>query len=466
MWSEIKEFVINYVDENKDEFWEVSKKIWEKPELGMEEHFASGQLVELLRKHGFEVEVGVAGMPTAFVATYGEGSPVIGFSSEFDALPGLSQELVVEKSPMYFGYPGHGCGHNLIAIGGIMTAVALKEAMKKFDFKATLKVFGTPAEELCIGKPIMAAAGCFEGVDIILDWHPLQYTSSNATRCSAYFNMKFHYKGKTAHGNAPWHGKSALDAAVLQAHAIEMIREHIKPGDGELAANTINYTFSDTGPEFASVVPDRATLWCIGRMINAEQLKDAMDRVVNAANGAALALGVEVETEYITATHELIPNIAASKVVYNNLKALGNVEFDDNEVAFVKGLQENEGQDYFDFPEIKDFCEDSVGVTDSSEYSWFAPYVFLAMRLGPGPGWHNWMVTACSGNTHGLKAVTKAAQALSTSAIDFISDENLILEAKKELQEKLDGRVYKSLLPDGTPIPLDISKESMSKYKY
>lgn len=466
MWEQVKEFVIKYVEENKNEYWEVSRKIWEHPELGMEEHFASGELVKLLEKHGFDVEVGAAGMPTAFIATYGEGKPVFGFSSEYDALPGLSQQVATDKIPVNSGYPGHGCGHNLIAVGGIMSAVALKEAMIRFGFNATIKVFGTPAEELCIGKPVMAAAGCFKGVDVFLDWHPLQYTSANATACSAYFNMKFHFKGKTAHGNAPWHGRSALDAAVLQAHAIEMIREHIKPGDGEFSANTINYTFSDTGPEFASVVPDRTTLWCIGRMVNEEELKDVMDRVNNAAKGAAMALGVDVETEYITATHELIPNLTAAKVVYDNLTVLGNVEFDEEEMEFIERMQETEGQTPYNSPDIKEFGEDNVGVTDVSEYSWFAPYVFLAMRLGPGPGWHNWMVTACDGRSHGLKAVSKAAQVLSSSAVDFLSDERLLTEARKELDERLNGRVYKSLLPEGTPIPLEISKDSMSKYRY
>ena len=466
MWEDIKKYIVDYIDENKEEFWEISKSIWERPELGMEETFACGELVKVLRKYGFEVEENAAGMPTAFVASYGNGKPVIGFSSEYDCLPGLSQKLVSHKDPVHQGFPGHGCGHNLIAVGGIMSAIALKSAMEEYNLNLTIKVYGTPAEELCIGKQNMACAGCFDDADIILDWHPLQTTRSNATTCSAYFNVKFHYKGKTAHGNAPWHGRSALDGAILQGHAIEMLREHIKPGNGEFSANTINFTFSDTGPEFASVVPDHATLWCIGRFTTADEMKDAMDRIDDCATGAAIATGTTVEKEYITATHELITNVTASKVVYDNLVALGDVEFTEEEKQFVKELQMAEGQDLFVKEGVEPFTEDTVGVTDSSEYSWFAPYVFLTVRLGPGPGWHNWMVAACAGNTHGQKAVTKAAQVLGASAVDFIENENIIIEAKKELETKLNGRKYSSLLPEGTPIPLKISEESMKKYRF
>jgi aminobenzoyl-glutamate utilization protein B len=464
MWDQVKDYVVQYIEDHKDEFWEVSRKIWENPELGMEETFASAELQTLLKNNGFTVESNVAGMPTAFVGTYGDGVPTIGFSSEFDALPGLSQDTVPYKKPISAGFPGHGCGHNLIAIGGLMAAVALKNAMEKFNFSATLKVFGTPAEELCIGKPIMASAGCFKGVDIFLDYHPLTRSASNATGCFSYFSIKYHYKGKTAHGNTPWHGRSALDGAMLQAQAIEMMREHIDPGNGEYK-NTINWTFSDTGPEFASVVPDRATLWCIGRFATSEEASDVIRRVDNCASAAALAMDLTVEKEYLAATHEYIPNLTASKVVYDNLLKLGDVEFTEEEENFVAELQKNEGQEAYKATSIAPFGEDIGGVTDSSEYSWFAPTTFLQIKLGPGPGWHNWMVTSCAGSSHGKKSVTKASQVLGASAIDFIADKTVLEASKKEWEDRLKGRVYRSLLPEGTPVPIDINKEAMEKYR-
>lgn len=465
MLSEIKQFILDYIKKNKEVYFDMAKKVWEKPELGMEEYFASKLYTDFLESNGFAVERGVAGMPTAFIAVWGNEKPVIGFSMEYDALPGLSQKVQTKKEAVTPDAPGQGCGHNLIGTGGALAAIAFKAAAEKFNLKCTIKIFGTPAEELCIGKPIMGNAGLFKGVDIFLDWHPWAFSNAQYKTCPAYFNVKFHYKGRTAHGNAPWHGRSALDAAILQANAIEMLREHIVPGSNPALANTINYTFSDTGQEFASIVPDRASLWCIGRFETSEQLADALKRVEKCAEGAAIATGTTVETEYITASHEMITNIAAQKIVYDNLILLGDIEFTAEEKQFVMDMQRNEGQDPFWKEGIEPFGFAGCVVTDSAEYSWEGPYAAVMVKLGPGPGWHNWMVTACNGNTHGQKAIVKAAQVLAASAIDFASDEKLVEDAKTEWQKRIDGRVYKSLLPEGTPIPLDINKNTMAKYR-
>lgn len=467
MVNKTKKFISNYIMENKDEFYALSQKIWENPELGMEEYYACELLVKFLKNKGFSVETNVAGMPTAFVATYGKGKPVIGFSAEYDALPGLSQKIIDKKEPVQPGGPGQGCGHNLLGVGAILAAIALKEAIEKYQLQCTIRIFGTPAEELCIGKPVMGNAGVFKGTDIVLDWHPMQSTGANYLTCPAYFNIRYHFKGRTAHGNSPWHGRSALDAALLQAHAIEMLREHIDPGPGSSAAHTINYTFSDTGPEFASVVPDRATLWCIGRFTTSEQVVDAIKRIDKCAEGAALATETTVEKEYITASHEMIPNKTVSQILYNNLVEIGCVEFTNEEKEFVMNMQKIEGLDHA-FPEtIKPFADTvkSMAVTDAAEYSWVAPYAILHLALGPGPHFHTWMVTACSGSSHGEKTINKAGQILASTAIDFILNDNLVAQAKTEWQKRLGSREYKSLLPEGTPTPLDINEAVMEKYR-
>jgi aminobenzoyl-glutamate utilization protein B len=463
--NEIKKFILDYTEKNKGSFFDLSRQIWEKPELGMEEYFAAELLTDFFASNGFTVEKGSAGMPTAFVAEWGSGKPVVGFSVEYDALPGLSQKLQTTKDPVAAGFPGQGCGHNLLGTGGAMGAIAFKAAAEKFNIQCTIKVFGTPAEELCIGKPVMGNAGLYKGVDVFLDWHPFTSSGAQPRTCPAYFNVKYHYKGRTAHGNSPWHGRSALDAAMLQAHAIEMLREHIVPGPGPDAANTINYTFSDTGPEFASVVPDRATLWCVGRFETSDTLADALKRIGDCAKGAAIASGTTVETEYITASHEQLPNFAAQKVVYDNLVLLGDIEYTEDEKQFVLEMQKNEGQDPYWAEGIMPFAFIGSAVTDAAEYSWEAPYAQLMLRLGPGPGWHNWMVTACSGTVHGQKSILKAGQILAASAVDFALDKKLVEDAKKEWIERLGGRKYKSLLPEGTPIPLDINKDAMEKYR-
>jgi aminobenzoyl-glutamate utilization protein B len=444
----------------------LSKAIWNKPELGMEEYEAHRLHTEFLASKGFSVESGVAGMPTSYVATWGEGSPSVGFSAEYDALPGLSQKVAPRKDPVYEGAPGQGCGHNLIGVAAVLAAVALKEAMIRDGLQGSIKVFGTPAEELCIGKPFMGSSGVFDGLDLILDWHPWAGSSVSYASCPAYFNVKYHFSGRTAHGNAPWHGRSALDAAILQSHAIELLREHYPPGPSVNAAHTINYTFSDTGPEFASVVPDRATLWCIGRFSTAELVSDIIDRVDKCAEGAALATGTSVRKEYITASHEMIPNETVARVLYGNLTAAGDVAFTEEEKAFVAAMQKEEGQAPFWADGISGPPEYAgIAVTDSAEYSWVAPYGILLLNLGPGPGWHNWMVTACAGGSMGEKTLEKAGLILASSAADFLCDGELLKEAKAEWSGKLAGRNYGSLLPEGSPVPLDINKKNMDKYR-
>ena len=462
---EIKQFILQYIQENCEIYFDMARRIWEKPELGMEEHFASKLLADFLENQGFSVERAAAGMPTAFVATWGEGKPVIGFSMEYDALPGLSQKAQWQQEPVRCGAPGHGCSHNLLGVGGAMAAVAFKNAAEKFGLHCTIKAFGTPAEELCIGKPAMGNAGYFRGLDCVLDWHPSALTDASYRKCPAYFSVKYHYHGRTSHGNSPWHGRSALDGAQLQAHAIEMLREHILPGPGPQAANTMNYTFSDTGPEFPSVVPDRATLWCIGRFETSAQLADALARVDNTARGAALATGTSVEIEYLAASHEQLPNETLQRVLQSNLELLGDVEFTAEEQEFVMQMQRQTGQDCWWMEAPVPFGFKYAFVTDSSEYSWEAPYAILEVNLGPGPAWHNWMVTACSGTSHGNKCMQKGAEILAAAAVDVVTDSALLEACKAEWRERLGGREYHSLLPEGTPIPLEISKETMAKYR-
>jgi aminobenzoyl-glutamate utilization protein B len=464
--KDVKRCVSEYIEANRDEYHRLSKAIWEKPELGMEEYEAHRLHTEFLKSKGFSVESGVASMPTAYVATWGEGKPFIGFSAEYDALPGLSQNVTPHKDPVRPGAPGQGCGHNLIGAAAVLAAVSLKEAMIKNAVKGSIKVFGTPAEELCVGKPFMGGEGVFDGLDLVLDWHPWAGSSVHYATCPAYFNVKYHFSGRTAHGNAPWHGRSALDAAVLQAHAIELLREHYPPSTSLAAAHTINYTFSDTGPEFASVVPDRATLWCIGRFSTAELVRDIIGRVDKCAEGAAMATGTTVRKDYITASHEMLPNEIVANVIYDNLIAAGDVAFTEEEKAFVTAMQKEEGQEPFwagDAPLPPDTA--SIAVTDAAEYSWVAPYGILLLNLGPGPGWHNWMVTACAGGSLGEKTLEKASQVLACSAVDFLLDGELLQKAKTEWADKMKGRTYGSLLPAGAPVPLDINKSTMDKYR-
>lgn len=464
----VKQDVCRWIDDNKQEFSDVALYIWEQAELSMEEYNSAAKLTDVLSKYGFKIEMGVAGIPTAFIATYENGGPVIGFNAEYDALPGLSQKSCCEKNPLKEAGPGHGCGHNLLGAAAINAAIALKLIAEKSDLKVTLKVFGTAAEEICIGKPFMAREGYFNDVDLFLDWHPWSYNRADYDTCNAYFNIKYHFKGQACHGNSPWYGRSAFDAAMLQGHAVEMLREHIRPSMCGLdAANTINYTFSDTGPEIPSVVADRTTAWYIGRFDRAELMVEVIDRINKCAQGAALATGTEVETEIVTACHDKLPNKVLAEVMHKNMEEMGVPKFDEEEQQFAMGLQRKIGVEATGLDEsILPFGGGGSVLCDTSEFSWFAPYATIWVTAGPaGTGWHNWAVVACTGSEIGMKAVNSAAKIIAATAVDVLADPSIIKRAKEELAERVAERTYIELLPNEAKPPVGINKENMEKFR-
>lgn len=466
--DKLKEFIFDWIDSNKDKFNETADAIWQYPELGMEEHNAVERLTALLEENGFSVEKGVAGMPTSFVATYGKGNPVIGFNVECDALPGLSQKIETQKNAVCDGAPGHGCGHNVLGTAAVNAAVALKVLLDTEKIGGTLKVFGTPAEELCIGKPFMAREGLFEGLDIFLDWHPWNYNRANYDACNAYFNVKYHFKGKTAHGNSPWFGRSTLDAAMLQAHAVEMLREHIRPSICGLdAANTINYTFSDVGPEFPSVVPDRTTAWYVGRFDQAELMVDVMNRIHKCAEAAAMATETSVEIELITATHDKIPNQVLAEVMNKNFSELGAPEFTEEEQEFAKQMQREMSVAESGLDEtILPFGGGSSVLCDTSEFSWHVPYATAWITMAPaGVGWHNWVITSCAGSSIGKKTMNKASKVIAATAIDVLMNPDIVKRAKLELEKRLSERTFIAVIPEELQPSININKAVMEKYR-
>ncbi len=463
-----KTFIMDWNRGNTQTYYDVADKLWENPELSMQEYKSSAALIRLLEENGFEVEKGVAGMPTAFVASYGEGKPVIGINAEYDALPGLSQSLdSLKKEPLIPGAPGHGCGHNLLGTAGVKAAIAVRTVMEKFDLPGTIRVLGMPAEELCLGKVYMGKAGYLEGYDAFLDWHPDFANYINYDSCQSYFSVKFHFRGQASHGNAPWHGRSALDAAMLQAHAVEMLREHLYPGTPPYAANTINYTFTSCGPEFANVVPDYTTAWYIGRFTTTEDMVEAMERVTKCARAGALATETEVQREIITMTHHKIPNKTLASCLRENFLEFGLPSFTEQEQAKAREIQRNMGVEEVGlYTELLPFDGGWTGLCDTSEYSWNAPYATAWIAMAPyNCGWHNWAVTRCSGDTMGKKALDAAAGTLSMSALDIICDPKLLRSAKAEWEERMNGRTYQCLLEDEMTPPIDLNRDVMEKYK-
>jgi aminobenzoyl-glutamate utilization protein B len=455
-----------WLDEHGADFHKYSDAIWSYAELGCEETLSSGLLVQLLEKRGFSVRAGVAGMPTAFVAEWGAGSPTIGINCEYDALPGLSQQVGTGQQPVTEGAPGHGCGHNILGVGSVMAAVALKEWLTASAKPGRIRILGTPAEEVCIGKPFMARAGLFSGLDAVIDWHPWTQNAANYDTCNAYFNIKYHFSGRTAHGNAPWEGRSAVDSALLMGHALELLREHIPPGSPD-AANTINYTFSNLGPEYPNVVPDRATIWVIGRITTSEEMGKIIQRIHKCAEGASLATGTSCKMEFLTATHEKIPNERLSAVMHRNLFELGLPRFDSEEQEFAKKMQRDVGVAETGLTEdVMSFQGGASGVSDNSEFSWFAPFAMLWMTAGLAAiGWHNWQVAACVRHTIGKKAMTSAAKVLATTGVDLMTQPQLLVEAKAEYAQRLAGKSYQQLIPADANPPIEINRKVMEKYR-
>jgi aminobenzoyl-glutamate utilization protein B len=466
--KEIKRFVREWAAENREAFYLTARTIWETPELSMQEFTSAGILREVLAGHGFRIEEGAGGMPTAFIASFGSGQPVIAINCEYDALPGLSQAADTSaKKPLVEGAPGHGCGHNLLGTGGVKAAAALRYAMEKYGLSGTIKVIGAPAEELCLGKPFLAKAGLFSGIDAFLDWHPWFGNNADYLDCPAYFSVKYHFRGRMAHGNSPWYGRSALDAAMLQGQASEFLREHFNPGKPPYAANTFNYTFSHTGPEFPSVVPDKASIWYVGRFVTTEDARDALRRITNCAKGAALATETEVETEILTFTNHRIPNKTLSEYMHANFEELGPPEFTEEEQQAVRTIQKEMGVPETGLnTDIMPLNSGYAPVSDISEYSWNAPHAAVAVTMAPdNVGWHHWSVTYLAANSMGRKSMDKAADIIAATGVDLLCDPSIVSRAKAELAERLDGKSYQCLLPADAKPPLTLNADIMAKYR-
>lgn len=405
-------------------------------------------------------------MPTAFIASWGSGNPVIGYNAEYDCLPGLSQKAGSPvKEPVTPGAPGQGCGHNILGAAEVLGVIALKEMMEKEQMPGTIKIFGSPAEEICVGKPFMARDGHYDGIDAFLDWHPFYYNKAHYDTCGAYFSIKYHFKGKTAHGNQPWFGNSTLDAALLASHGIEMLREHYEPAASD-RANTVNYTFPEVGPEIPNVVPDKTTMWCVGRFTTSEVMEDVIQRIDNCVAAGAMATGTQYEKEILAMTHEKIPNKALSKMIYKNFAELGAPEFTAEEQELARKMQiadgfEPKGLD----TELMEFGTSGTVLCDTSEFSWNAPYATFWMTAAPEGGWHNWKVASCVGSSIGDKTLLQAGKLLAVNGLSLLEDKTLLEEAKKEWAERMNGRTYRCLIPDEVAPCLGINQKTMEKYR-
>jgi len=446
------------VDARQDRLVQLSQSLWRFAETSLREVRSAEAMIAFLEEEGFTVERGVADMPTAFVATWGTGSPVVGILAEFDALPGLSNVVATHKEPLAPGAPGHGCGHNLFGTASAGAAVAAKAVMETHGISGTVKLFGTPAEETVIGKVYMARDGVFDGLDAALDWHPSDHTGVDFSRTRAMNNFKVEFFGATAHGASdPWNGRSALDAVELMNHAVNMLREHVRP------STRIHYVIEDGGGA-PNVVPDYARVWYYVRDLDRDGVESTYQWVLQAAEGAAMATQTTHEVNFITGVHAYLLNRPLSELLDRNLRAVGPPRWTDEEQAFARAIQQatdkpEEGM----FEGIEDLPDEEIpaqgGSTDVAEVSRLAPTAKLRVASTPVDApWHAWPVVATSGMSIGHKAMLTAARVLGAAAVEIMVSPDVVQAARQAFAEKMAGQPYETPLPEGQrpPVPDEI----------
>ena len=446
-----KEAAVASIERQQSTLVGLSNQIWAYAETALRETRSSKALADYAEQQGFRVERGVAGMPTAFVASYGEGRPVIGILGEYDALPGISQKAQPTKEPLEAGAAGHGCGHNLFGVASLGAATAIKELIAAGKLQGTIRFYGTPAEESVGGKLYMVREGLFKDIDVILAWHPSAEIRADTQSTQAMVDFAIEFKGKAAHAAFdPWNGRSALDAAELFTHALNMMREHVQP------SVRMHYVIQDGG-DVPNVVPEHARIWCWVRDSKHASVDALLERVRKIVQGAALAAEVEGVLRVQSGDYEMLPNMAGAKLLQANLEWLGPLQFTPEEQEFAKMLQRETGVEAKGLDaEVKPLDEHpgppDGGSTDVADVSWNVPVIHLSVTTGAtGAPWHAWPEVACAGMSIGHKGMTYAAKALAATAIDLFKNPSQREEVRREFEEKTKGQVYKGYIPDGPP---------------
>jgi len=450
--------ILQIVDQHAAHFSATSKTIWEYAELGYQETKSSALLRRELETAGFQVQSPVADEPTAFVATYGQGAPVIAILGEFDALPGLSQAASPDRSPITTGAPGHACGHNLLGSGAALAAVALKEYMQQNHVTGTLRYYGTPAEEGGDGKVYMLRAGLFRDVDVVLQWHPDSENIIENGGMLAMNSARFLFHGVAAHAAmAPERGRSALDAVMLMGSGIEFLREHIPSN------SRIHYIITNGGAA-PNIVPDTAELYLYARNPSLPVLGDVWNRILKIGQGAALMTETTLEVKDVGGTANVLPNDALAKVAQRNLEEVGGYRYTADEKHFAEELQKSlppGGAGDLDSTALIQPLRPpdpnaAAASTDVGDVSWNFPTIgFETATFVPGVAAHTWQAAASAGMTIGHKGMIIAAKAIAITGADLFSDPQLVSAAKTDFQRQLKGRTYASVIPAGQTPPLD-----------
>lgn len=443
--------IINDLEQKSGMYSEIAMEIWELAEMGFLEEKSSLLLQKTLNDEGFTIQSGVAGIPTAFIAEYGSGSPVIAVLGEYDALPGLSQKAVPEQVSAG-GQAGHACGHHLFGTASVAAAIATKDYMEAHKIEGTIRFYGCPAEEGGSGKVYMVREGLFNDVDVALHWHPGASNAANIAASLANKSAKFRFYGVSSHAAAaPDKGRSALDGVEAMNLMVNMMREHIP----EKAR--IHYVITEGG-KAPNVVPNFAEVYYYARHNRRDVVMRIFDRIVDAAEGAAQGTGTTMDYEVLGGVHELLPNIVLQEIMYDNLNKVGGYNYTEEEYLFADKIALTLGSDKADLHTIASVMPyksegKAFGSTDVGDVSFAVPTVGMnAATWVPETPAHSWQAVAAGGTSIGAKGMMVAAKTLALTAVDLLSNKELISKAKDEfLQRRGEDFEYIPLLGDRPP---------------
>lgn len=432
----------------------VALQLWNWAEVGYQEEQSSARLQKELRDAGFTIRAGVAGMPTAFVAEYGSGKPVIAILAEMDALPGVAQAAVPERSPLRGRISGHACGHHLFGTGSTSAGIAIKHWLATNRRSGTLRVYGTPAEEGGAGKAYMVRAGLFNDVDIALHWHAGDRNAVTNEPTLANKSAKFRFSGVAAHAAAaPERGRSALDGVEAMNFMANLMREHV-PEDSR-----VHYIVT-RGGDAPNVVPEFAEVFYYVRHRNPAVMSEVWDRLVAVSEAAALGTGTTVKHEVIHGAYSLLPNDVLAAAVDTHLRRIGGVVYDASEQKFAERLFATLGKTDLGLGSEREVQEIGrrlgMGSTDVGDVSWTVPTIgFRTATWVPGTPAHSWQAVAAGGMSIGLKGMENASKVLALTAIDLYNQPELIARARAEFEQRRGANfVYRSTVGDRAP-PLD-----------
>jgi aminobenzoyl-glutamate utilization protein B len=446
-----KQEAVASIEKHKGELTSLSDQIWAFAETALRETRSSKVLADYAEKQGFEVKRGVAGMPTAFVASYGQGRPIIGILGEYDALPGISQKAAPVKEAYQAGAAGHGCGHNLFGAASLGAAVAIKELIAAGKLKGTIRFYGTPAEEAIGGKAYMGREGLFNDLDVCLAWHPDDKTHVDVDSSQAIVDFVVEFKGKAAHAAAdPWNGRSAVAAMEFFIMGLNRMREFVKP--------TVRMHYAiQKGGDVPNVVPEYSKLWVWLRDSKRTGVEELLERARKIAEGAALMAGTESKLTIQGGSYEMLVNMTGEKIMHTNLSWLGPIEYTNEEQEFARSIQRATGVEVKGLngaiqPLTDPRPDPSGGSTDVGDVSWIVPTLHLSVTTAPeGAPWHAWPVVASGGMSIGHKGLAHAAKALAATMIDLFEDAKAREAIQAEFKEKTRGQAYKPFIPAGPP---------------